>query len=256
MKPRDRIAEIVSEWKAPEKMAEPDARILTMPNIPHAMQGKGCQPRTIAGQKKWDLMRRKCYMDARYKCEACGADCSEKGKAHAHELFSYDYATGTATFERLVCLCVPCHIQFIHSGRMFTLLKKNDVTMPRSKVLAGLEHGFKVISEYNKTHDKPIYPFSAILSGLEIESISSDVEKLIEKYDMKFYGPINKKQGAARWQDWKMVWNGKEYYTPYADEGAWEQAMAEQHQGQVIENPFSGGVFDEIDKILKGELDG
>lgn len=244
------IEEAVTEWVAPEPQKDPDARILTMPNIPQPLHGKGLQPRTIVGPSKWNFLRKKCYMDAHYKCQACGADCSEKGKAQAHELFSIDYATGTSKFERLVCLCPTCHLRFIHSGRMFTMLKKNNPLMPVNKVLEGIEHGFKVIKEYNDTHDEPIKPYAALLTGLEDERTAGKIMELIEKYDIKFYSSINKKMGLARWQDWKMVWRGKEYRTPYADENAWEHAMEEQHKDR-IENPFSGGIFDEIDKMFK-----
>lgn len=210
----------------------------------------GCQPRTIAGPARWNIMRKKCYMDAHYKCEACGKDVSGRGEAHAHELFSTDYAKGTSTFERLVCLC-PCdHIRFIHSGRMMTLLRKNSVQMPKVKALEGIEHGFKLISDYNKNHYEPIYPFSAFLEGLTLPIIADELKALIEKYDMKFYGHIGKESGLAPWPVWKMIWNGKEYKTPYADPNAWEIAMKEQHPEEPA-NPFSGGVFDEIDKILK-----
>lgn len=130
------------------------------------------------------------------------------------------------------------------------MLKKNSPLMTKQRVLEGIEHGFKIIKEYNDTHEKPVYPFAAFISGLEIDLISDEVAKLIEKYDMKFYGHINEKMGLARWQDWKMVYNGKEYRTTYADQNAWEAAMEEQHPEKVT-NPFSGGVFDEIDKILK-----
>jgi len=244
------IANIVTEWKAPEEIKGPDARILTMPNIPQPLHGKGFQPRTIVSPSKWTIMRKKCYMRAGYKCQACGKDVSKKGTAHAHELFSIDYATGTSKFERLVCLCEECHVRFIHSGRMFTMLKKNSPLMTRDRVLEGIEHGFKIIKEYNDAHDEPIYPFAAFITGLEDDRIADDVAKLIEKYDMKFYGHISEKMGAARWQDWKMIFNGKEYRTIYADQDAWEQAMEEQHPEKVT-NPFSGGIFDEVDKILK-----
>lgn len=253
MDTKDLVAKIVTEWKAPEKIDGPDPRILTMPNIPQPLQGRGLQPRTIMGNSRWDVARKKCYMDAHYRCEACGVDVSDRGKAHAHELFSYDYANGVGKFERLVCLCETCHIRMIHSGRMMSLLRRNSVDMLPSRALAGLEHGFKIISEYNKTHDEPIYPFSAILSGLELDSIKDQLSELIKKYDMKFYGHIGKKEGLAPFSSWKMVYNGKEYYTPYADMDNYEQAMIEQHPDRQapVTNPFSGGVFDEIDKIIK-----
>ena len=94
-----------------------------------------------------------------------------------------------------------------------------------------------------------------MLEGLDLPIIATELEELIDRYEIEFYGHISKKEGLAPWRIWKMVWNGREYKTPYADENAWEMAMAEQYP-EKAENPFSGGVFAEIDNILKGGSDG
>ena len=142
------IEKKVAKWKAPPKN---NVRVLGMPNIPHPLQGPGCQPRTIAGTKVWDAMRKKCYEDAGYECEVCGYKHQFLADLHAHELFDIDYEKGTSTFVRLICLCKKCHLYFIHSGRALTMYKHGDPLYSKEKLLDGVEHGFKLISEYNKT---------------------------------------------------------------------------------------------------------
>ena len=84
------------------------------------------------------------------------------------------------------------------------------------------------------------------------------MEKLIKKYDMKFYMEDPKKM--AEWGEWKLIIGDKEYPTPYKSYSDWEIAMEAQNAKDTtrimqrnIEKRFSGGVYDEIDKIIKGE---
>lgn len=71
-----------TEWKCPETN---DVRILTMPNLPRPCHGGGLQPRTIYGRAAWDKTRKRCYVKANFKCEACGADVSASGAAQCLE---------------------------------------------------------------------------------------------------------------------------------------------------------------------------
>lgn len=251
--PKELIVDKVTSWTPPK---ENDARILTMPNIPHPLHGKGMQPRTILGATKWNKARVECYERANYCCEACGYK-PEKGKLHAHELFEYDYEAGTGKFIRLVALCYSCHVLFIHSGRALTLYKKRSPIMSRDSILYGAEHGFKLISEYNKAHPgEEVYPFAAMAEYLSESTLKEDMEKLIEKYDMKFYG-IAKTDVA--FNEWKMIWRGKVYKTPYSSVEDWEKAMDEQNKEQKTKlketsERLSGGVFDEIDNIINESL--
>lgn len=59
---------LVDKWVAPEEGGAP---ILTMPNVPHPLHNRA--PRTIVGTSTWNHMRNRCYFEAGYKCEACGA---------------------------------------------------------------------------------------------------------------------------------------------------------------------------------------
>lgn len=242
----------VKKWIAPSKN---DVRVLGMPNIPDPLQGPGCQPRTIVGTKKWDEMRKKCYADAGYKCEVCGYEHQFPADLHAHEIMSVDYVTGTEEFERLICLCRRCHLYFIHSGRALTFYKHGDPLYSKERLLEGVEHGFKFISEYNKTHKKAIKVFSTIASYANEPELRDDILKLINHYHISFYGPVSGKQ-QAKWEDWKLVWDGREYRTPYKDHDDYDQKMAGLNKKQDRfgkTDRMSGGVFDELDKLLKGQ---
>ena len=61
----------VDHWECP---ADNGAAILTMPNVPRALHGPGCQPRTIYGKTTWEYMRKKCYFNAGYKSEITGVE--------------------------------------------------------------------------------------------------------------------------------------------------------------------------------------
>ena len=245
-----KIEKKVTKWKAPPKN---DVRLLGMPNIPHPLQGRLCQPRTIAGAKVWDQMRKKCYEDAEYKCEICGYEHQKPADLNCHEYYTIDYAKGTSTFEGVVCACRRCHLYFIHSGRALTMYKHGDSLYSKEKLLEGVEHGFKLISEYNKTHKRKIYVFSAIAAYMEEPELKAPMEELINRYHIEFYKPVAGKKQAA-WGDWKLIWNGKEYKTPYADSKEWEEKMEEMNkksQRFEMTNRMKGGVFDELDKLLK-----
>ena len=63
----------------------------------------------------WDVLRRRSYRDAGYRCEVCGG----RGPAHpveCHEQWSYDDAALVQRLVRMVALCPACH-QVKHLGR-------------------------------------------------------------------------------------------------------------------------------------------
>lgn len=247
--------EKVAKWNAPPKN---NVRVLGMPNIPQPLHGPGCQPRTIASTKIWDAMRKKCYEDAGYKCEVCGYEHQFLADLHAHEVFSIDYKKGTSTFVRLICLCKKCHLYFIHSGRAHTMYKHGDPLYSKERLLDGVEHGFKLISEYNEKHKRPIRVFMTIAQYMDEPELKDDVAKLIDKYNIEFYKPVAGKE-QAKWEDWRMIWNGREYKTPYSDSAEWESKMEELNKkGDRFgtKKRMSGGVFDEIDKLLNEEVNG
>lgn len=124
-------------------------------------------------------------------------------------------------------------------------------------VLRVVEKGFKLISDYNKAHpdEEPLRAFDTFLDYLRVPELAEEMEHLINKYDMKFYSSPKR---PARWDKWRLVWNGKEYKTPYKDHKEWEEAMKDAAKNDVIRQaggsdsgPFSGGVYDELRKLLE-----
>lgn len=237
--------EVKDVWQAP---AGSGVALITMPNVPRPLHG--LPPRKIMGQAKWDRMRKQCYYNAHYQCEICGAE-PPKGQLHAHELYTIDYKKGTSTFNRCIAICKQDH-DFIHSGRLLTLYKQGNPLYQKSYLLSVVEKGFKLIHDINKKYNADLRAYATFLEYLKIPSIRMEMEQLIRKYDIKFYSEPLK---IAKWSDWKLVWKGKEYPTPYKDKAEWEAAMVEYGKTDTkrqAKDPFTGDGFDMWNEILKG----
>ena len=239
--------EKVKQWHCPEGTGVP---LITMPNVPRPLHGKGMQPRTIFGGQTWNFMRKQAYYNAGYKCEICGCE-PKKGDLHAHELFSYDYDKRTGKFERVVAICRTCH-DGIHSGRLITLFKQGNPLYPKSYVLRVMENCFSLVHKYNKEHpDEPLKVYSTYLECLKIPELQAETEALIKKYNISFYAedvPVHK-----RWKGWRVVVGKNTYDSPYTCQEDWQRAMNEASKTDNVrnlQNPFSGGVFDELEKLL------
>ena len=185
-------------------------------------------------------MRKKCYYDAGYKCEACGKTLGP-GECQAHELYTYNYVAGQAKFERCVCLCKQCHVQGIHSGRALTMYKKGNPLMTRQMLLDGAENLFRVLHEYNVAHpdEEPLRAYATFVDYARWPELHDDMMALIKKYDVKFYQA--NPAFLAKWGDWKLTIGNKSYPTPYKDKLAWEIAMAandkQNHNVAIKEKP-------------------
>ncbi len=165
-----------------------DPQILLAPNIPKPLHG--LSPRTIMGQEWWDIERKKAYEDAEYHCEACGVakqDAEYHQWLEAHEVYSYDYRKGSATFVRLVALCHSCH-NFIHSGRMEMLVRAG--TIDAEKRAAILKHGRAVLRA----------------AGLR----------------KRMPAPKH----VAPWSEWHLIFDGESYPTKFDSYEAWEAFYA------------------------------
>lgn len=132
--------------------------------------------------------------------------------------------------------------------------------MTRSALLEGAEHCFKIIHEYNSTHrsSEPLRVFSAWLDYAKEADISDRMNELFDKYEMKFYKVQQKWYDSKHWSNWKLIIGEEEYPTPYANVEDWQMAMEKNNAkrtGEIV-NPFKGGVFDEVDKILSEEFKG
>lgn len=239
--------EKVKQWQCPEGAGVP---LITMPNVPRPLHGKGMQPRTIFGKSTWDFMRKSAYYNAGYKCEICGRE-PEKGDLHAHELFSYNYDKQTGKFERVVAICRTCH-DGIHSGRLITMFKNKNPLYPKSYVLRVVENCFSLVHKYNLEHkDEPLRVYGTYLEYVDVPELRDEMLSLIKKYDIKFYEEDVPKH--KRWKGWKVIVGKNTYNSPYKSQGDWQEAMKEANAKDNVRNipdPFSGGVFDEIDKIV------
>lgn len=70
--------------------------------------------RSLVSKEQWDVIRKRCYLQANYKCEICFG----KGPAHpveCHEIWEYDDVNHIQTLTGLIALCPKCH-QVKHAG--------------------------------------------------------------------------------------------------------------------------------------------
>ena len=121
-------------------------------------------------------------------------------------------------------------------------------------MLEALEHGFKIIKEWNISHsEEKIKRFAAVLDFLKLDGMRGPLEKLIDKYGIEFYNqPLGK--DSAPWGEWKLIYNGKEYRTPYKDEETLNKYLEKQNKKErrfEMLDRMKGGVFDEVDNLIK-----
>lgn len=252
---KEHDVKLVTKWEPPDG---DDLRpLIAMPNLPKPIHGLA--PRTLLGTNTWNHMRRFCYSKADDTCEICGDKPEDLKKRHAHEVYSIDYEKGEARFVRAFCVCSLDHLGCIHTGRAITLYRQGNPLYPKEFLLAGVEKSFRTIYEYNQ--DNPgtdLRAYVTFLDYLKEDELRGPVEELMKKYDIKFYMEDPKKM--AKWKDWKLIIGNREYPTPYTSEKEWEEAMAkrgEQDSARIaqkeMEEKFSGGVYDELNKIIKGD---
>jgi hypothetical protein len=89
-------------------------------------------PRTILGQKWWDIERKKAYARSDYKCMACGRGKEDRLSQHhpyldGHELYTRDYYYFTFRLKEIVALCHDCHA-YIHIGSTGVKVSKGIIT--------------------------------------------------------------------------------------------------------------------------------
>lgn len=244
---------LIDKWSPPT--GEDLRPLIAMPNIPkpcHALN-----PRNLLGASTWDHIRKACYFEADNTCEICGEKPENLRHRHAHEVYEIDYMKGEVRFVRAFCICSLDHLGCIHTGRAITLFKHNNPLYPKEFLLEGAEKAFKTIYEYNQ--DNPgadLRAYVTFLEYLKQGELREPMEKLIEKYNVKFYQEVENPN--LKWGDWKLIIGDNEYPTPYVDEKAWKEAMEEQEKNDSariaqknLEEKFSGGVYDELNKLLK-----
>lgn len=246
---------LITKWEPPEG---DDLRpLIAMPNLPKPLHN--VNPRLLLGKRTWDFMRKACYHAANDTCEICGERPEVLRRRHGHETFKIDYEEGTAEFVRVFCLDSTCHLGGIHTGRALTLYRQGSPLYPKEFLLEGAEKAFRIISEYNADYpDVDLRAYTTFLDYLKCEELREPMERLIEKYQIKFYEEDKKK--LAEWGDWRLIIGNKEYPTPYKDEKEWEKAMEEANRKDTariatreMKNNFSNEVYSEIAEIIKTE---
>lgn len=221
----------VTRWNPPEG---DDLRpLIAMPNLPRPTHGEGMQPRTIFGTAAWNKTRKRCYRAANDTCEICGDKPDNTRFRHSHEVFAIDYEKGTSTFIRCFCVCAQCHLSCIHNGRALTLYSKGVSYMTAEKLLTGAEKAFSIVRDYNKDHPgSDIRLYSTYIEYLKHMELRVPLLNLIKQYGVKFYMEDPKK--TAKWKDWRVVINEKEYHTPYKNEKEWEKAMEQRNYNDTL----------------------
>jgi hypothetical protein len=124
----------------------PRPELLLHPNIPEPLHG--INPRTVLGQKWWDVRRQIAYATYNYRCWACGVEKSQAKYHHwleAHEVYDIDYEAGRVQLTDVAALCHSCH-QYIHDGRMQKLLEQGQ--LPFEKYIDILAHGERLVKSY------------------------------------------------------------------------------------------------------------
>ena len=224
------LVEKKTEWIVPE---ENDARVLTMPNIPKPLHTVA--PRNYMGQVEWNKKRRRCYYEANYTDEIMGTDLG-KGKCQAHELYDFYFTTKTEVFRRLICLSELTHQRGIHTGRMLTAFKNKVPYYSKKRVLEGVENTFRLIFEYNRLHnlvgENKIKPYYVWLSYLEEPELKLEVLNLIRKYNIEFWVEYNFNEEES-WSDWKLIYGGKEYYSPFNSEKEWREFFEKKNEEEA-----------------------
>jgi hypothetical protein len=122
--------------------------------------------RSLITKKQWDIIRKKCYSDANYKCEICGDTGQIQGVTHnvdCHEIWQYDDKLHIQKLIGLIALCPNCHLVkhpgYAHSqGKselvIRQLVKINNMTVDQA--IEYIENAFiiwKERSQYKWTTD-------------------------------------------------------------------------------------------------------
>lgn len=164
--------------------------LLYHPPIPAPLHG--INPRTIMGQKEWDVVRREVYAKNNDCCWACGVHRSVapvKKWLEAHELYDIDYKKGRMRLIEIVALCRLCH-NYVHITRLRALADKGRVSLKYyNRVLA---HGQDIL---RRTHAQPWYDWQKALSDLA-------------KYKVP-------------WNSWYLEYNGRKYRSQFKGPDDW-----------------------------------
>lgn len=244
-----------TKWTPPKGGGAP---LLTMPTIPTPCHGLA--PREVMGRTAWDSMRKACYEEHGDICEICGQKLGSKRGGdlplhNAHECYELDYQNYTMTFRRLICVDPSCH-QAIHSGRALTCYLNHMPLYDKEYMLRLAEHVFQLVHNWNKLHpdDEPLRLYETYLDWMAEPTLTASMEELVRKYEIEFYSIPNRKIWDNAFDEWKLVYDGTEYYGLYKDRADWEQQMAKRNRQDDSGPPlFDGEEFDKLKAMIAGK---
>lgn len=110
--------------------------------------------RNLVDRKTWDVIRKKCYQDANYRCEICKGK-GRKWPVECHE--KWDLVDNKIILKGLIALCPSCHevkhIGFAATRGRFDIARKhfmkiNDISLDVANKY--IEDAFKVFDERSK----------------------------------------------------------------------------------------------------------
>ena len=90
----------------------------------------GISPRTVFGNKAWQITRQHCYKKSGDRCQACGIHKSQapfKKQVEAHEYYEIFWDDGCVTLREIVSLCPECH-GVIHHRRRASMVKDGSMS--------------------------------------------------------------------------------------------------------------------------------
>lgn len=154
----------------------------------------------------------------------------------------------------LVFVTGNCHLCMIHSGRLLTLFEKKNPLVTKEGILRDVEAGFSHVFNYNQEHPKDqLRLYYTFVSFAENPELQEGMLKLIDRYHIKFYRHPKNAWDKTNWGKWRLIIDGEERPTPYADQTEWEKAMRENNKtnGSQIESPFKGAEFDALKELAR-----
>ena len=184
--------------------------ILAHSNIPKPLHG--LSPRTINGDTWWNATRQEVYARYNYHCIACGTHkLRAKGPLwlEAHEYYEIDYVKGTMVCKSIEPLCHYCH-NFIHSGRLQAII---GIEKSQKEIVHILEHGFEILARAKLK----CFPDTLIFA------------EQIGARDFGVKGYVVK--SSVPWSKWRLIWNGKEYYSKFKNIEELEAYYQTQNRG-------------------------
>jgi hypothetical protein len=194
----------------PPRTITTDPAILTQPNIPKPLHGVA--PRVILGEEWWDATRAAATKANNQHCAACGVHASQAAYAkrlEAHEVYKFDYAHGTLTFENAVGLCHYCH-NFIHSGRLKMILGREKT---EAEIKTILEHGFAILAKAKLK----AFPVATILA----QEIGA------KQFGVRAY---SLPECPVAWEDWRMIVNGTSHEPLHKSYADWQEFYLHQNR--------------------------